>query len=167
MAGFLGGLGGTVPSSNFVPKTDGSRPREGAARPPVVVVVPPRREHLSDLGQRAEDLDVQALVAQASIEALDEVVLRRSSRPDERQLRAAPARPANSLPSSTVIDAGRPRSPVAASRAAATSAPTRCCNPTTVTRSRVFWCAKARLRTGRSSSSCAASRPACPTLLVP
>jgi len=97
--------------------------------PAVVVVVAPRGQFAPDFGHGTEYLRVQALVSQLTVETLNEGVLGWLPWPNEGQVNGSGVRPAsitltaNSLPLSTVIDVGLPRSRTAISRASATSLP--------------------------------------------
>ncbi len=59
----------------------------------VIVVVSKKIELSASIGQREEDLDVQALVAQPSVEAPDVAVFHRTSRPNEVQIDLVSIRP--------------------------------------------------------------------------
>ncbi len=52
----------------------------------MVVIVVPQGQLAASIGQREEDLHVQALVAQSSVEALEVAVFDRAPRPDEIQV---------------------------------------------------------------------------------
>ena len=59
----------------------------------MVVVAPPEVQLPTSVGQVEEHLDVQALVAQLAVEALDVAVLHRPPWADEVQMHTVPIRP--------------------------------------------------------------------------
>ena len=70
----------------------------GRVRPGGVVVVAPARDHGARLGQRREDLLIQALIPEAGVEALDESVLLRLAGGDVMPLDAGSVRPVEDRP---------------------------------------------------------------------
>ena len=71
-----------MPLAGAVRKLGGCQPAKAAVRTHGVVVRPPGLDDPSRRSQRGEQVLVQALVAQATIKALDEAVLLRLARSD-------------------------------------------------------------------------------------
>lgn len=86
-----------------------------AVRPDLVVVAPPRTDHLAGLDERREAVLVEALVAEFAVEALNKAVLHGTARRDQQVLDAVLLRPGDEGPAGelrAVVGAHRP--PVAA-----------------------------------------------------
>jgi hypothetical protein len=69
-----------MPPDTLAGDLGGGLPAQFRMWPDLVAVVPPGSEHGPGLGQRGEQRLVEAFVAQATIEALDEAVLHRLAR---------------------------------------------------------------------------------------
>jgi len=125
----------------------------------VVVVLSPQRQLMASVGHTEEDLHVQALVAQSAVEALDVAVLDRSFWPDEVQVHRILIRPqicglaGKSLPLSTVMDCGAPRSAIISSNTAATFSPLKQTSANNAKHSRVTWSTTVSTRIQRPSAS--------------
>ena len=76
---------------------------EQAVRPLVVVVDAPSRQQPRDVGQRGDELDIEVLVPQSTVEALDEAVLRRWLSTDELLTERAAFRPLRNADPTTLL----------------------------------------------------------------
>ena len=102
-----------------------------AVRPLLVVVEAPLFNHPPSFGQAHEPVQVQALVAQSTIETLHECILQRSPGGMKESLTPCPyahrsmALPTNSGPLSNTIESGLPRKSTSRSRIRTTRSPGR------------------------------------------
>src|ERR1700728_363466 len=90
---FQGSFIAVIPTAADGGKFSWSPIGQRGVRTVMVVIVVPEGQLAASIGQREEDLHVQALVAQSPVEALDIAVLDRPSRPDEIQMHAVPVSP--------------------------------------------------------------------------